>query len=216
MALLLLLGWGGAVAWGAKRPRRRRLVRWMMACALAASMLCQMLLLGLDGQLTVQTGLPLHLCGLFGALSIPMLLRRAPDALYELSALLAAPAAALTLLFPAVIASSHPTLMRLAFLQLHVLVALTPVFLWRAGKPLPTDPRRAMVLASGYLLAVAAFNRAFHTNYLFLSAAPAGTPLRWLASRGGAFYVCALALLCMTAMRLLAGLYGRTATSGSR
>ena len=78
------------------------------------------------------------------------------------------------------------------------------------------DNRRALVLASGYLLAVAAFNRAFHTNYLFLSAAPAGTPLRWLASRGGAFYVCALALLCMTAMRLLAGLYGRAATSGSR
>lgn len=114
------------------------------------------------------------------------------------------------------IASSRPVLMRLAFLQLHVLVALTPVMLWRAGKPLPTDPRRALVLASGYLLAVAAFNRALNTNYLFLSAAPAGTPLKWLYVRGGGYYVCALAMLCMVVLRLLAHVYRRAAISGSR
>ena len=107
-------------------------------------------------------------------------------------------------------------LMRLAFLQLHVLVALTPVMLWRAGKPLPTDPRRALVLASGYLLAVAALNRALHTNYLFLSAAPAGTPLQWLYARGGGYYVCALSMLCMTLFRLLADAYRRAAISGNR
>lgn len=102
------------------------------------------------------------------------------------------------------------------FLQLHVLVALTPVMLWRAGKPLPTDPRRALVLASGYLLAVAALNRALHTNYLFLSAAPAGTPLQWLYARGGGYYVCALSMLCMTLFRLLADAYRRAAISGNR
>lgn len=97
-------------------------------------MAMQIMLLWLDGQLTLQTGLPLHLCGLFGVLSIPMLLWRAPQPLYELSAFLAGPAAAVTLLFPAVIESSRPVLMRLAFLQLHVLVALTPVMLWRGRK----------------------------------------------------------------------------------
>lgn len=216
MAWLLLALWGGAVAWGGGRPGREGAVRAAMAIGLAASMAVQMALLQLDGQLTLQTGLPLHLCGLFGVLSIPMLLWRAPQPLYELSAFLAAPAAGITLLFPAVIASSHPALMRLAFLQLHVLVALTPVLLWRAGKPLPADPRRALVLASGYLLGVAAFNRAFRTNYLFLSAAPAGTPLEWLAARGGGYYVCALAMLCMVVLRLLAHVYRRAAISGSR
>lgn len=78
-------------------------------------MAMQIMLLWLDGQLTLQTGLPLHLCGLFGVLSIPMLLWRAPQPLYELSAFLAGPAAAVTLLFPAVIESSRPVLMRLAF-----------------------------------------------------------------------------------------------------
>ena len=167
MAGVLLGLWSGAVWWGAGRSSREHAVRAAMAIGLAASMAMQIMLLWLDGQLTLQTGLPLHLCGLFGVLSIPMLLWRAPQPLYELSAFLAGPAAAVTLLFPAVIESSRPVLMRLAFLQLHVLVALTPVMLWRAGKPLPTDPRRALVLASGYLLAVAALNRALHTNYLF-------------------------------------------------
>ena len=37
-----------------------------------------------------------------------------------------------------------------------------------------------------------AFNRALNTNYLFLSAAPAGTPLKWLYVRGGGYYVCCL------------------------
>lgn len=216
MAVLLMALWGGAVWWGAGRTGREGVVRGAMAVGLAASMAVQLALLRLDGQLTLQTGLPLHLCGLFGVLSIPMLLWRAPQPLYELSAFLAGPAAAVTLLFPAVIASSRPVLMRLAFLQLHVLVALTPVMLWRAGKPLPTDPRRALVLASGYLLAVAAFNRALNTNYLFLSAAPAGTPLKWLYTRGGGYYICALAMLCMVVLRLLADAYRRAAISGNR
>lgn len=216
MAVLLLALWGGAVWWCAGRVGREGVIRAAMAVGLAASMAVQLALLRLDGQLTLQTGLPLHLCGLFGVLSIPMLLWRAPQPLYELSAFLAAPAAAVTLLFPAVIASSRPVLMRLAFLQLHVLVALTPVMLWRAGKPLPTDPRRALVLASGYLLAVAAFNRALNTNYLFLSAAPAGTPLKRLYVRGGGYYICALAMLCMVVLRLLADAYRHTAISGNR
>lgn len=216
MAGVLLGLWSGAVWWGAGRSSREHAVRAAMAIGLAVSMAMQVMLLWLDGQLTLQTGLPLHLCGLFGVLSIPMLLWRAPQPLYELSAFLAGPAAAVTLLFPAVIESSRPMLMRLAFLQLHVLVALTPVMLWRAGKPLPTDPRRALVLASGYLLAVAALNRALHTNYLFLSAAPAGTPLQWLYARGGGYYVCALSMLCMTLFRLLADAYRRAAISGNR
>ena len=201
MAILLLALWGGAVWLSAGRPGYEAAVRAAMAIGLAASMAVQ---------------IALHLCGLFGVLSIPMLLWRAPQPLYELSAFLAGPAAAVTLLFPAVIESSCPMLMRLAFLQLHALVALTPVMLWRAGKPLPTDPRRALVLASGYLLAVAAFNRALNTNYLFLSAAPAGTPLKWLYVRGGGYYICALAMLCMVVLRLLADAYRHTAISGNR
>ena len=98
MAGVLLGLWSGAVWWGAGRSGREHAVRAAMAIGLAASMAMQIMLLWLDGQLTLQTGLPLHLCGLFGVLSIPMLLWRAPQPLYELSAFLAGPAAAVTLL----------------------------------------------------------------------------------------------------------------------
>lgn len=207
MAWLLAAVWSAAILWGTRMARRAVWLRRAMACGLAASMAVQLLLLRMDGLLSLETALPLHLCGLFGVLSVPMLLFGAPAPLYELSAFLAGPAAAVTLLFPAVIVCSHPMLMRLAFLNLHVLVAATPLCLWRMGKPLPTDPRRALILSSGYLVAVAAFNRAFDTNYLFLSAQPAHTPLALLGARGGACYVCALCMACMLVFTGLSRLY---------
>ena len=198
--------WGAWVAWGSHRHMRA--VRLSMALGLAASMATQLVLLQLDGLLTLETALPLHLCGLFGVVSIPLLwYGRGP--LWEASAYLAGPAAFVTLFFPAVMNCSHPVLMELAFAQLHVLVALTPVFLYRTGKPLPLHPRRTLVLGNGYLLFVGAFNCAFDTNYLFLRAAPAGTPLAWLFQHGTLLYVCALEVLCMTVFACLQGFYCR-------
>ena len=190
------------------RWRLFRFFRAMMAVGLAVSMGMQLFLLRLDGLLTLETALPLHLCGLFGVLSIPLLFY--PDSpLWDLSAFLAAPAAACTLFFPAVILCSHPGWMTFAFSQLHVLIALTPVFLWLNGKPLPKNTRRAFILGSGYLLFVWAFNHAFGTNYLFLRAAPSGTPLEWFMRRGTVFYVCSLTVLCMTVFSCLQGWFCR-------
>ena len=61
MAVLLMALWGGVVWWGAGRTGREGVVRGVMAVGLAASMAVQLALLRLDGQLTLQTGLPLHL-----------------------------------------------------------------------------------------------------------------------------------------------------------
>lgn len=193
-AVLMVLGSG------------RRWLRPLLACGLAAAMGTQLLLLALDEQLTLETALPLHLCSLFGILSISMLWH-APKPLYEAQVFLAAPAALLTLFFPAVVQCSHPWLMRASFYRLHVLLALMPLFHLGTGKPLPADPRGTLLAGSGYVLAVSAFNRAFHTNYLFLRAAPAGTPLTLFFQRGPGFYVCALAMLAMLIMSLLRPLY---------
>ena len=123
MVFCLRLGW--------HRP-----FRFLTSFGLASAMLCQLLLLQLDGMLTVETAFPLHLCGLFGVLSIPLLYcSRGP--LWEASAFLAAPAAFITLFYPAVMNCSHPFLMKAAFYQLHVLIVVTPVFLFCTGKPLP-------------------------------------------------------------------------------
>lgn len=203
-----LLGiWAGAIWLGTRDGSEARRLKGCVAFMLALSMGTQLWLLKLDGLLTLETALPLHLCGLFGVLSIPMLLWGAPKALYEASVFLAAPAAFCTLFFPAVIHCSHPFWMKLAFTRLHVLLSLQPLLFFRTGKPLPTDPRRTFLLGNGYLLAIGSFNRAFRTNYLFLRAVPAGTPLSVLFSRGAPFYICALEMLCMLVFSWLKALY---------
>ena len=187
-------------------------LRVLLACSLAASMSAQLFLLWMDGLFSFETALPLHLCGLFGILSIPMLWY-APVFLWETSVFLGAPAALCTLFFPAVMPCSHPWLMTLAFCQLHVLVGLMPLFHLRTGKPLPTDPRRTLAVGNGYLLFVGAFNRVFQTNYLFLRMAPAGTPLMLFFCKGPAFYLCALEMLCMLVFTWLKHLF---VTAGNR
>lgn len=207
MQWILLMVWGGGVALCPKE--RLSLARHAVAAGLIASMLTQEALLWADGMLNLQTGLPLHLCGLAGVLSIPLLYRARGGAVHGLIAYLAAPAAAAVLFFPAVMQCSHPMLMGLAFFRLHVLVALVPFLLWRMQKPLPVNPRGALVLGNGYLLAVEGVNTLLHTNYLFLRAAPAGTPLAWLMGRGKGVYVAALEVTAMALAACLAPLYRR-------
>lgn len=166
----------------------------------------QLLLLHLDGLLTWEAMLPLHLCSLFGCLLL-FFLPKSPPVLMEAVCFLGAPGALLTLFFPAVISCSHPVLMQLAFYQLHVLISLTPLYWHACKKQLPNDPRRTLILGSCYLVCISWFNRTFGTNYLFLRSAPAGTPLVWLASRGTLFYLCALEMLCMLVFSFLKPFY---------
>lgn len=205
MQWLMLLLWGAVSVFGARAKARALFVRTLITAGLAVSMLSQLWLLRLDGQLTLATGLPLHLCGLFGLLSVP-LLWRAPSWLMDFSILLGVPCAFLALCFPAVIGSANQQLMTLAFYRLHVLILCVPLLLIKEGKPLPEDPRMAFFLGNGYLLLVSAANRLLQTNYLFLRAAPAGTPLEPLFARGTGFYVCALEMLCMLMMAWLSAL----------
>ena len=197
----VLAGWGAATV----LCRKRRGLRWALCAGLAASMAGQLLLLQLDGRLTLETAAPLHLCALSGLLCLPMLLSRS-QALYSWMCFLGAPCALLALLFPAVAHSSRQLLMNLAFFSLHALILCAA--LWRAMKePLPTDPRGVMVAANAWLVAVSAFNRFAGTNYLFLRSAPAGTPLQALAARGSGPYILALELLALLLLSALSALY---------
>jgi len=207
MQWVLLIGWSAFILRSAHR--HTRLLRPLMAGALAGAMGTQLALLWVDGRFTWDTALPLHLCSLFGVLSIPMLWR-APQPLFEACCFLGAPGAFLTLFFPAVASSSHPFLMRFAFFQLHVLVALMPLYWFATGKPLPSDPRRTLVMGSGYLVFVSLINRIFDTNYLFLRIAPAGTPLSWLFEHGNGFYLCALVMLAIIVFSILAPFYAQS------
>ncbi|MEG0640260.1 MAG: YwaF family protein [Clostridia bacterium] len=210
MQWLMLFGWGMLAIYGGQNHARAAFVRCLMTAGLAVSMLSQLYLLWLDGLFSLATALPLHLCSLMGVLSVP-LLWRAPSWLMEFSLLLGAPCAFLALCFPAILTSPWPLLMSLSFYRLHVLIICVPLFCLRMGKPLPAKPQRTFCIGNGYLLMVSLFNHFFLTNYLFLQRAPQGTPLAWLFLRGGAFYVCALELLCMLLMLWLAYGYRRMA-----
>lgn len=202
MQWVQLAVWSAVILMG----RRSKWLLSLIAAGLAVSMGTQLLLLYMDGLISLETALPLHLCSLTGILSIFMLWHT-PAWLVEMQTFLSAPAALITLFFPAVIECSRPLLMRASFYRLHVLLALLPLFYFCTQKPLPTDPCRTLLLGSGYLLALSAFNRAFHTNYLFLRAVPAGTPLTLFFSRGIPFYLCALAMLCTLVMSWLKHAY---------
>lgn len=204
MQWLLLAVWSALILCLAHR--NARWLRPMLAMGLTGAMGTQLMLLMLDGLFTWQAALPLHLCSLFGVLCIPMLWR-APALLVEAVCFLGAPGALLTLFFPAVLRCSHPLMMQWAFYQLHVLVALMPLYFVQTGKPLPTDPRRTLVLGNGYLVLISLINRIFDANYLFLRAAPAGTPLEWLFRHGMPTYLCALEMLCMLVFSWLRPLY---------
>ena len=194
MQWLLLTGW---ILWIRRTAcRNRTVLRLALSAGLLLAMGTQLLLLHLDRLLTWREMLPLHLCSLFGILS-SVLLWQSPAWWREAVCYLGAPGAFFTLFFPAQAYCSHPLLMSAAFGQLHVLLALMPCYLFHTGKPLPTNPRRTLLMGNGYLLFICLINRWFSTNYLFLRSAPLGTPLMLLYACGPAFYLCALEMLCL-------------------
>ena len=194
--------WGLLTLYGLRRPKRCRAVRWASAAGLAVSMAGQEALLIQEGLWNLQTGLPLHLCGMMGLCALPLLSLR-PRGLLGFSLLLGAPCAFLALCFPAVIDCSRPFLMRLHFNRLHSLIVWTAVFsLGEDSKPLTLgETRKTLLWASGYAWLVQLCNEWLPANYLFLRAVPAGTPLEWLTQRGQGFYLCSLWLLAMVCLR---------------
>lgn len=204
MQWLLLAVWSIVIWYGSLIGARW--LRTVIALGLTGAMGTQIGLLWLDGLFTWQAVLPLHLCSLFGVLSVPALWH-APAAFVEAVCFLGAPGAFLTLFFPAAAQCAHPLLMQAAFYQLHVLVALMPSLFYGTGKPLPTDPKRTLIMSNGYLVLISMINRFFETNYLFLRAAPVGTPLAWMLDQGILFYLCTLEMLCMLVFSLLKPFY---------
>lgn len=207
MRWLSLFLWGTLAVYGGRNPRRRLVARLTLSAALVVSMACQLFLLYRDGLLSLATGLPLHLCGAMGVASLPMIWRPLPR-LYHFSLLLGAPCAFLALLFPAMVNCSQPWLMALAFNRLHCLIVACALFCGAQKQPPPGSAVPSFLLGNGYLIGVAVFNHLLNTNYLFLRAAPSGTPLALLFSQGPVGYLCALELSCMLLMRLMLSIAG--------
>ena len=215
MRFAAMIPWLMLALYGARRTERRKITAAALSCGLMISMAGQMFLLWRDGLLNLSTGLPLHICGMMAALSLPMLWLK-PGSLLEMSLYIGMPCALMALCFPAVIRCSRPLLMEGHFNRLHGLILCSGVFVFLKGKTLPGDGKRAFLLGSVYLWLVWAVNPVIGSNYLFLRAVPAGTPLVWLMEKGQMYLIFGYEMLAMVMIRLLRGVYAKITFAGSR
>lgn len=201
----MLLAGLGLTIWGAKT--RPRVAAWALCAGLLVCMGAQQWALWRSGLLSLQTALPLHLCGAFAVLCLPMTWLRL-RALYDLIWLLGTPCALLALVFPAVLPVRDALAMRLGFYGVHVLIPCCALLLrLETDWALPQRGHGALVALNLFAAAVQGINHALGCNYLFLRLAPEKTPLAFLQAKGQGVYVFSLELLAMLLLTLLPALY---------
>jgi len=185
-------------------------VRLYMAYALFASLALTAAVLLLEGRWT--EALPLHLCGLSAVLGI---MAAAKPRAWMLDALwyLGMPGALLALLFPAPAVSRLQSALNLSYAVTHMLILAIPCVLIAQGmRPGRGKAFRMLLYLNLAALPVYGVNRLLDTDYFFLMAPPAGTPLEAAFSLGWPVYILVLemvmALSCM-GMEKLAGMLFR-------
>lgn len=160
---------------------RHRLIP-AMGMVLSVSLEITLLLLILEGR--SQEAIPLHLCSLSAVAAIWLSVR--PCAfLFDFLWYLGMPGAALALVFPAPAISRFQLLLNLSYVITHGLILLIPCIGLLSGM----RPRRKQTpVMMGVLMLVSciceAVNRRLGTDFLFLAAPPAGTPLEGIFAFG--------------------------------
>lgn len=153
--------------------------------------------------------LPLHLCGIsaLAALAVAWGARgTALDFLWYLGM----PGALLALLFPAPALSRWQTLLNASYVATHALILVIPLLAMRRGDwPRRGRAAEMMILLQGVALLAFFVNRALGTDFLFLMAPPAGTPLIGVFRAGYAQYLIALQALMLLLCLFMQGLRAR-------
>lgn len=143
----------------------------------------------------LNTALPLHICGMAGLLTAPVLYTNIKP-LRAFYGFIGMPGALMALLFPAVMQSGRQSLMNAAFFTLHALIVICGgIAIFKKPCLRPRDAFLGYGAGVVFAFFVFGFNRFFHTNYLFLAFAPKGTPLEWIFRWGQAVYVLLLCLI---------------------
>ena len=184
--------------------------RLYMAYALCASAVLTAAVLVLEGRW--REALPLHLCGLSAVIAVCAAIRPRAwmlDALWYLGM----PGALLALLFPAPAVSRFQQIMNLSYGVTHLLILAVPALLILQGMRPGRGKAAAMLLYLNLAaIPVYAVNRLLGTDYLFLMAPPAGTPLEAAFSLGRPVYILVLEMmmaLSAMGMEKLAGMLFR-------
>lgn len=124
-----------------------------------------------------QEALPLHLCSL-SAMAALALAFAEREALLDFLWYLGMPGAALALIFPAPAVTRCQALLDASYVITHALILIIPLTAMLAGmRPRRGRAPEMMMLLQGIALLAYFVNRALGTDFLFLMAPPAGTPL---------------------------------------
>ena len=182
-------------------------IRRMLGGILLTSLCITLGLLIVQGRW--REAIPLHLCSLSALAALA--LSRGPRApLLDFLWYLGMPGALLALLFPAPAISRWQTLLNLSYFVTHALILLLPACAIRMGEHPRTGRTPAMMAAlQGIALAAFAANHLLGTDFLFLSAPPAGTPLEAVFTLGRGIYLLSLELLMLALCCLMDALCAR-------
>lgn len=193
---------------------RRNRKNKIMGAVLGASLSVTLMLLALEGRW--REAIPLHLCSL-SALGALLLVFR-PRA-WTLDALwyLGMPGAALALVFPAPAVSRFQNLLNASYAITHMMILIIPVvFMLRGMRPRAGRSASAFLLLQGIALAAGGVNGMLGTDFLFLSAPPAGTPLEMVFGWGYPVYLILLETLMFVLCRLMDRLAARMFTENGQ
>ena len=185
---------------------RVKALRRGMALTLAVSMGTTAVLLALEGRW--REAIPLHLCSVSALCAVALALRPRQATLYFLW-YLGMPGAALALVFPAPAVSRWQGLMSAAYGITHAMILIIPGMLMARGMR-PRRGRTPAMLLALHALALPAWgiNRLLGTDFLFLMAPPAGTPLEAVFGWGYAPYLLALEAMMIALCMLMETLLG--------
>lgn len=178
-----------------------RVLLAVLACSVAVT----------EGLLVIQgrwqEAIPLHLCSV-SAIAAASLACASKQFLLDFLWYLGMPGALLALLFPAPASSVCQPLLNSSYLMTHALILAIPLFKMAYGmRPQPGKTPQMMLSLIVLSGAAALVNGMFGTDFLFLSAPPAGTPLEVIFQFGYPLYIFViftLMLLCCMGMDTLA------------
>lgn len=192
---------------------------WGLGAVLALSLGTTVTLIALEGR--AADVLPLHLCSIsalaalllaFGARALPL------DFLWYLGI----PGALLALIFPAPALSRWQPLLNASYAVTHALIVVIPCAVMARGmRPRSGRAAQMLILLQGLALVAYAANKRLGTDFMFLMAPPAGTPLERVYAWGYFAYLLALeGIMLVTALLmgalLMAGERGFGRKTGKR
>ena len=187
--------------------RKRKRLPAALGMLLCASLGVTLALLVLEGRW--REAIPLHLCSL-SALAAIALAFAPRQGLLDFLWYLGMPGAALALLFPAPAVSRCQALLNASYVVTHALILGVPLLAMRRGMRPRRGKTPAMMLAlCGIAGAAGVVNGLLGTDFLFLAAPPAGTPLEAVFAVSYPVYLLALLGMMGALCRIMDALAGR-------